>query len=120
MKVTIECNSLEELQEAVDTIFIMFPEKSEAYRAKKEEGKSQPIDREKVRKYLEAGYTNKQIAEELGCAYSTIANMARKIKKKRREEVKPCTEKTISTPATSAGQIWIRASAASARAGSRR
>lgn len=84
MKITIECNSLEELQEAVDTIALVFPERSEKIIKKEKKPETTPsrggkIDRETIRKLMEEGHTKQEIAEIVGCGYSTVCNIVREL-----------------------------------------
>ena len=85
MRITIECNSLEELQEAVDTIALVFPERSEKIIKKEKKPEAAPsrggkIDRGMIRKLMDEGHTNQAIAKIVGCGYSTVCNIVRELK----------------------------------------
>lgn len=83
MEFTITCHSLQELKETVDRLYILFPEEEQEVEQKveqkKKKGLKRKIDRDKVRALMEKGMTNKQIASEMGCAYSSICNVVTEI-----------------------------------------
>ena len=82
MEITIRCNSLKELQEAVDTIALVFPERAEKEMKKEkttEQTRGKKIDRDEIRRLIEEGHSNKTIAEIVGCGYSTVCNIVREI-----------------------------------------
>ena len=84
MRITIECNSLEELKDMIDTLYVLFPEgETEKVKEQQTETKKRNreprINREKVQELMEQGLTNKEIAAEMGCAYSTICSIVSEI-----------------------------------------
>lgn len=83
MKIVIECNTLEELREAVETIYIMFPDRAEGKPEKKERKRPSDIDRDEIERLVNEGYSNKDIAEILDIAYSTACREAKKIREKK-------------------------------------
>lgn len=89
MQITITCNSMKELKEAVDQLFVLFPEQekkasgtaqrvNEAIEQDKRErrrGRGLAVNREQILALRQKGHTPKEIAEKTGYGYSTVCRV---------------------------------------------
>ena len=82
MQITVTVNSLKELQEIMDTLVIL-DESVQEEKVKKK--RSYRVDREAVAAAISQGYTNKEIADLLDVAYSSVCNIARELRGAQKE-----------------------------------
>lgn len=83
MKITIECNSLNELRDTVDQLVVLLPEHKSI--SEKETAaapqKRKTFDKDKIIAAYKKGGTYTEIAEQIGCSYATVANTCKGIER---------------------------------------
>lgn len=94
MQITIVCDSLQELNEIVDRMFIVFPEEDGSGEAPEEDiaAKKDPaprakhskvkVDKDKILQLAATGMSAKVIAVKTGNGYSTVCKVLQEAKRK--------------------------------------
>ena len=83
MEITIKCDSLKELHDAIEQLVVLLPEESREKKTAdvKVPKKRKTYDHDEICRLFNSGMTYTEIANKVGCTYATVSSVCRKIRK---------------------------------------